>query len=980
MVTGLRRTITAMFCDLSNSTAIAETLELEKYELLLDEIRSSATKIIEDLGGTIIRIDGDGILSVFGYPVAFENSTRRAIDTGIRLNEWSREYTQAQSHVEQPISFHTGINTGLVLLKEGDLERGRYEILGDTTNVASRLGSLAEAGEILISADSLGSDRHYYETSLPQLTDIRSRARKLYVCKVFRPRSDAHRTPSNLRHNLTRLVGRERELQTAVNFFEDETGSNILSIRAAAGLGKSRFLSELRQQSQRLGYPSIWSYCDPYEGQSPLAPISQIFRGLRRLMRSAAEELSCSQSRNLLKSEFWSQSEKPGSDLPATRPQSLVKRFAEAVEIIRTHHSGLVIFMDDWHWADRSSREIVDILRDMAGQDYFLVIAERYSGTATVKSRDSTCIELEDLGTSDARKLIQQIEPSLDKLVVDNIIERAGGNPLYIEELSYAARLNLGASADLQSDSWLHSLIQARFDLLSGPERNCLQIAAAIGRVVPDSVFRNFIAAESKEKILRTLSERDFLHPDEVSGSWKFKHGITVEAIYNHISGSLRKKINGQIAEWTILTEEHPDPALLAKYFFRSGDIERAISFAIDAGKSSLRELALDRAQFHLMSALKNAVAAGLEEGRIVGLLKLYGQASVVDPSWGMAADLQSLEKQYGTSGLPIAAVWAQYFLGFIRYGLGQLDHAIEEFQTARSTAEELGERAVCLRAESTLGQVFAAACRGRAAISELEKSLNLQRAKQGKAAATDALGYTLGAKGMLLMDMGEIEEARKPLQEVARLVDGSWNIASLSVRSFLGASAIIEGNYAEAESIFSAVIAHAEKSRSHFHLAQSGTFLGLARLFLTRDAELLIEIETAAEQWALQSDHHLSIPYGYLAELFAQTSDWLKARHYADKALERAGHGDRYGETMAHRALASLAHDSGDDAAVARELRAAYQSARERESQRALCLTGHLEQELGRVPEVDWEHIARTKGVRPEAIWLEPVSQVSSR
>lgn len=956
-----RRTITVVFYDLNESTKLAETMELEAYEAFLQDIHLNTEAIFKQHGGTIVRVDGDGAMAIFGYPEPHEDAAKRAINASLELNKWILEFSNQHTYTRADIALHTGINSGIVLLKEGDLARGRYEILGDTTNVAARLSDLAGPGEIVISIDALGSDRHFFETTRPELMEIRSRRQKKFICKVLAQRNTEQLVTANVRHNSHQLIGRQHIIDQLESFLFRRIPEKIVVAKAEAGMGKSRLLSEMVRVATKLNYCIVWSYCRSYRGGSQLSPVRHILKSLFDAASSASNQYG----------DITETLKVSGDAISDLRPEDLVPAFQKLLSCLRDTYQQTVIFLDDWHWADDSSRAFLDQIARLNIKGLLIVVAERFTHEPLALGISNLLIELRALPDGEAARLVESIEPSLNQLTIEDIVARAGGNPLYLEELSYASRLNLVASDELQSDAWLHTLIQSRFDLLEPDEKSILQLASAIGHIVPKWILSEVANMSASAPIFTTLARKDFLHQGSQIDSWRFKHGLTAEAIYSQIPGPDKVNINAQIAECLSANLSHADPGDLARHHFRAMNIDQGVNYSVKAGNAALSDTALDKAQFHFRTALEGAVEAKLSEEEIVHSLKKYGQVCIVDPSWKMARTLASLEKEFLKNNFPTAALWAGYFLAFIRYGLGQLNQSIDKFQSVQVSARKIGLETIVIRVDATLGQVYAAACRGWSAMPVLEKSMQLQRDRLPRTSVKSAIAYTVGSKAHLLMDMGHFDEAQDLFDEIAGEIETATENGNLSAASFLGAALITRGDFKKAKDIFSGTSKLAEDMRSHFHLAQSGTFLGLAEFKLTLDVRKLEAMQTFTERWAMKSDHHLSIPYGYLAEYLGQLGRFDQSLHYAGLALERASEGDRFGETMAYRAQALNAYHNADEEALTDAFRNAYYSARIRDSERALCLTGYLEQEMLNSAQVDWAAISKNRGIDPATFFL---------
>jgi class 3 adenylate cyclase/tetratricopeptide (TPR) repeat protein len=945
-----RQTLTVVFSDLSGSTQIAESLELEDYEAFLQDIRDRAQAIVAAYGGEVVRYDGDGLLSIFGYPVPHEDAVQRAIDSSLDLLDSINEFGQEQTYTKLPVNMHIGIHSGVVLLKEGDFQRGRYEVLGDTPNVAARMSNEAEPGEICISVDTLGRDRHQYVTTAPELTSIRARKGSKYVCKIL-AKKDAYQTAKTREKRANDpFFGRTALLEQLRSVLRGETGTTRLLVQAEAGMGKSRLLSEAESLAAELSYRSARCYCSSYTGTSELSPIRQL---LAQLVDTASSTWRTSVTGVNLR-RFAA----GGSGSEATDFESLAHGIQSLLQDLTESGPDLVLFLDDWHWADDTSKQLMEHVQSFALPKVLFVIAERVKFLDPHSSNTLNQINIAPLTPSEASDYVRYLVPTLDELSVEAIVERSGGNPLFLEELSHATKLNVVAGPNTQSDAWVYALIQSRFDLLDKQEKQYLEAASTIGRVAPSWLLSE-LSPETTPDLVERLIEKDFLMPSDEPGMISFKHGITAEAVRAHIPAPQTAKICTRIARALDTPERVTSPGELARYYLGARDHKRGVELSVQAGQSALRSNALDRAQFHLHTALSHADRAELTEDAVISTLINYGRACVVDPAPEMLAAFVEFESSFDDWQMPRAVLWSGYYGAFMTYGLGRVDEAIDAFGSVLNHAQLLGQYAISERVEATLGQVYAAACRGEQALGFLDKSIQVQKRQIGRSGPPSALAYTVASKGHLLMDMGLFEQAHETLDLAKDLTRDSSASESLSILSFVGAAYLTEGRFSETQSTFSAILDKARADRSRFHIAQSETFLTLAKYFLSEDSKILEAVKLSAERWALMSQHHLSIPYGFLSEICAGNGDWDAALDFADRAITRAEAGDRFGETMAYRAQAAVAHqhDRLDDRANA--IDQAYASAQKRNSPRETCLTGHFEDALTGDARVDWRSLA---------------------
>ncbi len=203
-----RRYLTVLFSDLSGSSELAESLEAEDLSAILQQMRDIAHDVIPRHGGRIARIQGDGVLAIFGYPQAMEDEGRRGCEAALDLHLGIAHIPVPEGLKGKKLNMHSGIHSGLVLLTEGDIKRGRFDIVGEVPNTAARLCSVARADEICVSTETLGPQSHFFRHSIPKKMELRGRAAPLMVTLVAGRSSVSRRFDAAAMGGFGAFVGR----------------------------------------------------------------------------------------------------------------------------------------------------------------------------------------------------------------------------------------------------------------------------------------------------------------------------------------------------------------------------------------------------------------------------------------------------------------------------------------------------------------------------------------------------------------------------------------------------------------------------------------------------------------------------------------------------------------------------------------------------------------------------------------------------
>ncbi|HEY0825691.1 MAG TPA: adenylate/guanylate cyclase domain-containing protein, partial [Ramlibacter sp.] len=276
-----RRHVTVLFADLSGSSQLAEEIEAELYLELLDEFRHVARTVISRHGGSIARAQGDGVLALFGHPVAREDDGRRATEAALELHARAAQLRAGSGAAATALQMHSGIHAGVLVVSEGDIERGRFDVTGEVANTAFRLCSAAAAGEILVSEATLGPQQDFFSASAPFDMEVRGRTRELRVLRILGRSMVARRFEAVSRRGTIPFIGRAQALQ-ALHAAARRAGlgssPELLLVMGEPGIGKTRLLQEFERGLPAPEFRVFQGYCESYLGAEPLQPFVQLIR------------------------------------------------------------------------------------------------------------------------------------------------------------------------------------------------------------------------------------------------------------------------------------------------------------------------------------------------------------------------------------------------------------------------------------------------------------------------------------------------------------------------------------------------------------------------------------------------------------------------------------------------------------------------------------------------------------------------------
>lgn len=959
-----RRYLAILFSDLCNSTGIAAAMEPEHYAALLQLLRTIFADVVARHGGEIARIDGDGALCLFGYPDSHEDAGRRATEAAIDIHA-AVDALSASRVGADPIRLHSGIHAGLVLLREGDMARGRFEMLGDATNVAARLSDAANPGEIIVSAATLGADRHFFRTDPVREVNVAGKASGIPALVVHGREAPTTRFAARTRPGLTPFAGREADL---ARLHAWRTGParapGPALIAGPPGIGKTRLLGEFLGQVAEAGVRVHRGFCEGYLGARPLQPLVQLAQSI-----IAANDGSIAPGIVAL----------VGEDIGAVREPRQIARAMGTLIAAAANCGPCILAIDDWQWADGASRKLLDALLPALDARVRLVLVSRDAALRFENLSPNETILLSPLSDDEARMAAASLLSPPDPFLAAEACRESGGNPLFLEELCHASRLGGAKRACPAPNAWLDMLIQARFAKLPPEQAALVRVAAIIGHAVPAWLFTAIAGVAANDPAVIALAEADFLYPGDIPGTLRFKHGIARDAIYRTIGLDERTALHRAIVE-TLEADRgqggsatHVDA--LAYHYAASGDLGAAIPHAIKAGDAALAAGAVDRAQGHYRAAFEGLAATPGDEDSATLIWKLvnkYGLACITDPSPDQVPILNNMVIRMTALGHSAALVRSKYWIGAIAYGLGNGRQSAADLEEALDLARAHCEERMIPQIELKLAQSLLAAGQYERADAIFARVLPLMRAGTGRN-DREALAYGLSCRGFLLADQGEFAAAHQYQSEAETLLDGAATSIRASCLTQMAAVSIMQGRWDEALERAQGCAAACEAAHAPYQAMMAGALGAFARWQMTRDPAASRLLVDAAHWFAVDaSQQRTSLIYGWLSEIMEATGEAAHARHYAALAIARARKGgDRLGEAAAYRAMALLAERRADKPRADRYLARAYRSAAIRRSVRETAMTDQVGAQLaaGRGDDDRAELLARAAAAAFEAM-----------
>ena len=910
-----RRYLTLLFADLSQSTELAEIMEAEDYAAVLAALRRVYQDVIPRHGGTIVRVQGDGLLGMFGHPQTREGDGRDAVAAALELHQRVRELRVALPE-GRSLSLHIGIHAGLVLLRIGDVELGRFELLGTVPNIASRLSDAAGPHEVLVSEETLGPARRFFVTGPAQLLQVRGRAAPLLVYRVDARADLAETLDAAGRQSSTAFVGRQAELALLDTALADAMAGRMRSvaIAGAPGLGKTRLAEHFAGRVLQQGGHVLRGYCESELGAQPLQPF-------QHMLQSLAEAS------------------------PPSTPDGFAVLFARLAD-----RQPLLLFIDDWQWADDACHAVLAALRQRAGCRLLVLLSTRQTATSDALTAADLTIPLAPLSDADAARAIAARLPGADPFVAEEICRHASGNPLFLEELCHSAArgdAGRGLGRMLGGAGWLNRLVESRVQHLPPEQIELVRVAAVIGNVIPAWLLEHLTGQRTDGPLQLGLAVQDFIFPGERAGTLRFKHGLTRDIVYESVGLHARQALHLRIAK---ALQEHSasdahEEALeaLAFHFDAGGDAAQAAHYAELAGDKALAASALDRAR-----ALYRVALAALDRPprspetalRWVAVVQRLGRICVFDPVRSELALYEravELAERYGNDA---TIARARHWLGYINYGLGDTRVAIEHGERALAIARTADDAKLETQVVAALGEAHCAAAHYDRALVLLDQAIRVKRQHRSGRHVNVGLAFSLVCRAWVLGDRGQFAQAHACFDEAASCVDGVTHEIGTTIQGWRSAVLLWQGRWAEARAAADESGRIAEATRSLMQLSIARAMSAFAGWMLTREPAFLQTIgEATAWLQPRECGLYCSLNHGWLAAGLTHIGRRTEARHHAAMALRRGRQLDLLGAAMTYRALARDAAASRP-AAAQRCLERAMQAALARDSAHEVAVT----------------------------------------
>ena len=644
-IEGERKLVTVLFADVANYTSTAEKLDPEEVHQIMDGCFKILMDEIHKYEGTINQFTGDGVMALFGAPVAHEDHGQGACHAALSIQKAIKGYgVRIGGQHGADFKLRIGLNSGPVIVGSiGDDLRMDYTAVGDTTNLAHRMQDMAEPGSVLVSRHTHRLARDFFEFEPLGKVLVKGKQEPQEAYTLIGPSEVETRIEAAAAKGLTRFVGRSKEIDVLREAFDRAQSGfgQVIGVIGEAGVGKSRLLLELRGMLPERDYSFLEGRCLHYGGSMPYLPILDVLKAHFDIDEEDREETI----KKELQERLRQLDEKLEVVPPALHeilslkvedekylqlgPQQRRERTFEAIRdlLIRvSQRKPLILAIEDLHWIDKTSEDFLDYLTGFLPTARILLILlyrPEYTHTWGSKSYYGK-IGLDQLSAQTSAELVQailaggKVAPEIAGLVLG----RAGGNPLFVEELTHSLVENGSIQkknhqfvlarkpSEIEVPDTIQGIIAARMDRIEDNLKRIMQVASVIGREFAYRILATITGMKEDLKTsLLNLQGLEFIYERQLFPELEyiFKHALTQEVAYNSLLLKRRKEIHekiGQAIEELYAERLEEYYGLLAYHYVRTDNQQKALEYLDLANQKAATASSVEAAKGYFDAAM----------------------------------------------------------------------------------------------------------------------------------------------------------------------------------------------------------------------------------------------------------------------------------------------------------------------------------------------------------------------------------------
>jgi class 3 adenylate cyclase/tetratricopeptide (TPR) repeat protein len=895
---GERKSVTVMFSDVSGFTAMSEKLDPEEVHAIMDRAFEVILDEVHRYEGTINQFLGDGVMALFGAPVAHEDHAHRALSAALAIQSGLKPLAEEVRRMHGiEFRMRMGINTGLVVVGAiGKDLRMDYTAVGDTTNLAARLLGIAKPGQIVVGRRTQHLRDGFFVFEDLGDFQVKGKTEPVRAYAVIGEIVGRTRLEVSKERGLTPLVGRDRELHSLRRVSERAFGGDgaIVLLAGDPGVGKSRLLYEFLQSLNGAGFLELETTCASYGRSMAYRPIVELLRrylGLtddvtgEEIRSHVAEQLQFlgleGDEPAILLAHFLGVSAPPEFLNRLSGPQLKERTVAVLRDIFLRASQSLpvVLLIENVHWLDPSSAEFLSHLAaGLPGHRVLLLLSTRPGFVPWANLAGAETITLEGLGAGDVRGMVrtllavEEVSEQLFKILA----EKCEGNPLYVEEILRQLQETGGIAvengearlsrADVTVPATIHDIIAARVDRLADPLKQTLQGAAVVGRrfgislvsrileVVPDQVAGN----------LRELHGLDFVFPSAQDPElmYSFKHALTQDVVY---AGVLERRRRTYHAAAGLGLEELyagriDDVVELVAYHYGRGQVwDKAATYhrqaAVKARARSAHREALASLEEALEALRHLPETPETREQEIDVRIELRGSLYPLGEFEKMLSYLREAEAM-------ASAISDSRRLGWVSIHTAEYFRQTGRFAEARTLAEQavvLGDKLQDVPLQLHASHYLGLACHALGDYRRASEALRAVARSPQAEWRTGAFGGTVTASwgayqavnlawlARCLAELGEFEEGVAAGRQAVAIAEGPYSLAVASIG--LGHISLIRGDLDAAGPVLEQACSVAREASLTLLRPQATRLLGGVYLLAGRIDEGVALVRAAADE-----------------------------------------------------------------------------------------------------------------------------------
>jgi class 3 adenylate cyclase/tetratricopeptide (TPR) repeat protein len=891
---GERREVAVLFADAVGFTHLSVSLDAESIFNLINDLLGRLMECIQRYDGMIDKFTGDGLMAVFGAPIAHENDTELAVRAALDMQKAAAEFESiARAQLGAPLQIRIGIHSGPAVAGIiGTQEQASYTVIGETVNLASRLQTMANAGSILVSSRVFQQSQAFFNFHPSGTLAIKGFDQPITVYEAIGDRAEplaargiAGVSRIYLGHDVD--LAHLRELSTA--FIEDRRGRLVI-IQGEAGLGKSRLVQEWLS-SAHLDAANIW--------QGRGLPYAQGvgYGAFRSLMHDALRSYSSPDDldrrispalrpflRTIVGLPLAAEEQIAMRNLEPDRVKQLIALALREWILLEANTKPLILILDDFHWADDLSRDMLQSAANLIDEaPVLLCVMTRPQSNLPLKIEPTPAgapqsknllVELKPLSAEDSRALLGHLVhlADLPEHVIDTILVRSEGNPFYIEEFVRVLiekdvlrlRDNLwrvASAIDLQTldiPTSLRGLMMTRVDRLPRELQDVLRSASVLGLQFParllEELERRLHGTTNVLPMVERLIDIGLLEerPDTDEQFYAFTHILTQETIYNSLLHGQRPSVHRTVAESIemLYADDLPNQSeVLSLHYDRARVRDKAMYYTALAGERARERFANHEA------------------------IEYYGRA---------------LQLSQHLSGFEAARWQAAVGLGQVQQLIGGYEEAIAFYQAA---LEEWVEAPPIERARTLLrlGQVWDK----RGNLQEAEQWLRQGLAEIDRAenASPEVRAQIFSELGWVVLRRGDLPSAQNWFQQGLALVEHTQHYGVLaSILNRLGAIYYNRSEWTQAAEVVQQALELRERMGDVVGHARSLNNLGILKQASGDwDGALSNYLRAVEMHERIGEVEGLALACTNLGGLYTERGDWAQAEHYLERSFEIA-------------------------------------------------------------------------------------------